>query len=75
MQVFEKDAASWKTIGLAFTRAKGDLHKVDLTNYEHLRSAFQRFSVNGRLKSVIFKALRFKLSHEQILILYAELFF
>lgn len=45
MHVFEKDS-SLKTIGLAFSRAQGNLHKVDLTNFEDLTKTFEKFSVN-----------------------------
>ena len=44
LQVFQKDP-TWKTIGLAFSRAGESLHKVDLTNSKDLRRAFEKFSV------------------------------
>ena len=47
LRVFEEDA-QWKTIGVAFSRAGGNLHKVDLTNFEDLRRAFEKFSVCTR---------------------------
>ncbi len=48
-QEFKKHT-SWNAVGLAFSRAKGDLHKVDLTNPEALRAAFEKFLVKFLLK-------------------------
>ncbi len=45
LHVFEKEP-TWTTIGLAFSRSKGNLHKVDLTNSDELTGTFEKYSVN-----------------------------
>ena len=43
-----KGHAGWETMGLAFTRAKGDLVKVDITNDEEVSAIINKFKV-GKL--------------------------
>jgi len=43
---FKKNAPSWLVQGLAWSRAAGDLLKVDVTCRSSVRELFQRFKVS-----------------------------
>jgi len=45
-QELKKNAPSWLVQGLAWSRATGDLLKVDVTNQTSVRELFQRFKVS-----------------------------
>jgi len=45
-QELKKNAPSWLVQGLAWSRATGDLIKVDVTNRSSVHELFQRLKVN-----------------------------
>jgi len=49
----KNNAASWVVHGLAWSRATGDLLKVDITNRSSVREVFQRLEVSSRVNVAV----------------------